>query len=131
MFESKPPVSKSSSPPMDPPVVREVQRPWGKFRQYAHNVPCTVSLMTVKAGQRLSLQSHRDRSELWIVLNDKCEIQIGETLHQPDAGTELWIPASTPHRLGGRAGDAQVLEIAFGNWQQNDITRYQDDYGRE
>jgi mannose-6-phosphate isomerase len=109
----------------------ETERPWGKFRQYVHNAPCTVSLMTVKAGERLSLQSHRNRSELWVVLTDGCEIQIGDTVHNPPARTELWIPAGTPHRLGSRDGEVMVLEVAFGDWQQDDITRYQDDYGRK
>jgi len=26
--------------------------------------------------------------------------------------------------------DVRVLEVAFGNWQQADITRYDDDYAR-
>lgn len=86
--------------------------------------------MMLQPGQRLSLQSHRNRSELWIVLSDGCEIQIGEALHYPPAGAELWIPAGTPHRLGSRTREAMVLEVAFGDWQQDDITRYGDDYGR-
>ncbi len=111
--------------------MREVRRPWGKFRQYAHNLLCTVSLMTVKEGQRLSFQSHHRRSELWIVLTGGCEIQIGEKVYHPQVGAEFWIPAGTPHRLASRSGDSRVLEVAFGNWQQDDIRRYQDDYGRE
>ena len=49
------------------PTVRHVERTWGCFRQNAHNQPVTVSLMTVRPGQRLSLQSHSRRAELWIV----------------------------------------------------------------
>ncbi len=109
----------------------EVHRPWGKFRQYAHNLQCTVSLMTVKEGQRLSLQSHRHRSELWIVLTESCEIQIREKVFHPRVGDEFWISADTPHRLKSKAGNSRVLEVAFGNWQQDDIIRYQDDYCRE
>ena len=48
-------------------TVRHVERPWGCFRQYAHNQPVTVSLMTVRPGQHLSLQSHSGHVELWIV----------------------------------------------------------------
>lgn len=44
--------------PSEKPEVKLVRRLWGSFRQYAHNQPCTVSLMTVQPGQRLSLQSH-------------------------------------------------------------------------
>lgn len=30
----------------------------------------------------------------------------------------------------GAGGEVRVLEVAFGNWQQDDITRCQDDFGR-
>jgi mannose-6-phosphate isomerase len=108
-----------------------VERPWGSFKQYAHNQEVTVSLMTVRPGQRLSLQSHSARAELWIVLDEGVGVQIGEEVLTPSAGDELWIPPNTLHRLSG-VGErpARVLEIAFGNWQQADITRYEDDYGR-
>ena len=49
------------------PTVRHVERTWGCFRQNAHNQPVTVSPMTVRPGQHLSLQSHSGRVELWIV----------------------------------------------------------------
>ena len=130
MFEPKPPLNETPKPPQFPPAVREVHRPWGKFRQYAQNTTCTVSLMTVQEGQRLSDQSHQRRSELWIVLTEGCEIQIGEAIHHPRIGAEFWIPAGTPHRLGSLKDSVMVLEVAFGNWQEDDITRYQDDYGR-
>ena len=116
--------------PDAPPAVELVERPWGSFKQYAHNRETTVSLMTVLPGQRLSLQSHTGRAELWIVLDDGAEVQVGaETLH-PRAGDEIWIPANTQHRLGTSGPAVRVLEVAFGNWQQADITRYDDDYRR-
>jgi mannose-1-phosphate guanylyltransferase/mannose-6-phosphate isomerase len=122
---------QSNTIPMEKPDVAEITRPWGTFRQYAHNTPCTVSLMRVQPGQRLSLQAHTRRSELWIVLDPGAEVTIGETVVHPEPGQELWIPAETPHRLAG-IGDApaRVLEVAFGDWQQDDIVRYQDDYQR-
>ncbi len=55
--------------PESKPPVSEVTRPWGSFRQYANNEEVTVSLMTVKPGMRLSLQSHTGRAELWIALD--------------------------------------------------------------
>jgi mannose-6-phosphate isomerase len=108
-----------------------VERPWGSFKQYAHNQEVTVSLMTVRPGQRLSLQSHSARAELWVVLDEGASVQIGEEVHMPGVGDELWIPSNTPHRLSG-VGErpARVLEVAFGNWQQADIIRYEDDYDR-
>jgi mannose-6-phosphate isomerase-like protein (cupin superfamily) len=113
------------------PAVVLVERPWGSFKQFANNCDCTVSLMTVLPGQRLSLQSHTGRAELWIVIDDSAVVQVGETEHEHRAGDEIWIPANEKHRLSC-LGDkpVRVLEVAYGNWQQEDITRYADDYQR-
>jgi mannose-6-phosphate isomerase len=113
------------------PAVRHVERPWGAFRQYAHNQEVTVSLMTVMPGQRLSLQSHTGRAELWVVLDDGAVVQVGEEERPYRAGEEVWIPAGGKHRLSCQGTrPVRVLEVAFGNWQQEDITRYADDYQR-
>lgn len=116
--------------PTERPPVALVERPWGAFKQYAHNTPVTVSLMTVQADQRLSLQSHTRRAELWIVLDAGATVQIDDTLFYPQPGDELWIPAGARHRLSSAGPAVRVLEIAFGDWQQNDIVRYDDDYAR-
>ena len=113
------------------PPVKRVERPWGDFRQYAHNQEVTVSLMTVRPGQRLSLQSHTGRAELWIVLDDGARVQVGDEVRDPVAGDEIWIGANERHRLTcAGTTPVRVLEIAFGNWQQEDITRYEDDFRR-
>ena len=116
--------------PDERPTVTGVSRPWGGFRQYAHNQTVTVSLMRVKPGERLSLQSHHGRAELWIVLDPGAIVQIGDQIRYPEAGDEFWIPAGEKHRLGSAGPALRVLEVAYGNWQQEDITRYDDDYRR-
>jgi mannose-1-phosphate guanylyltransferase/mannose-6-phosphate isomerase len=118
-------------PPEKPPV-SFVKRPWGSFKQYAFNQDTTVSLMTVLPGQRLSLQSHTGRGELWIVIDDGAVIQVGDQTAVYKAGDEIWIPANEKHRLSGpdSGSPVRVLEVAFGNWQQADITRYEDDFKR-
>jgi mannose-1-phosphate guanylyltransferase/mannose-6-phosphate isomerase len=117
--------------PAAKPAVPFIERPWGSFKQFANNRDCTVSLLTVLPGQRLSLQSHTGRAELWIVIDDGAVVQVGEQERAYRAGEEIWITANEKHRLGC-AGDkpVRVLEVAFGNWQQDDITRYADDYKR-
>ena len=122
----------TKSIPAAKPPVTFVERPWGSFRQYAHNEPVTVSLMTVLPGQRLSLQSHTGRAELWIVLDDGAVVQVGEETRSYRAGEEIWINANEKHRLSCAAGNqpVRVLEVAFDNWQQEDIRRYADDYQR-
>lgn len=116
--------------PGQKPPVQLVTRPWGDFKQFAHNEEVTVSLMVVQPGQRLSLQSHTARAELWIVLDDGATVQVGDEIVHPRAGDEIWIPAQSKHRLSSHDKAVRVLEVAFGNWQQNDVTRYDDDYRR-
>lgn len=117
--------------PAAKPDVTKVLRPWGSFKQYVNNSDSTVSLMSVLPGERLSLQSHTGRAELWIVIDDGAIVQVGDDVKEYQAGDEIWIPVNEYHRLSC-AGDKQirVLEIAFGNWQQEDIIRYEDDYKR-
>lgn len=116
--------------PQEQPPVSRVVRPWGTFNQYAFNEEVTVSLMTVTEGMRLSLQSHTGRAELWIVLDEGAQVQVGDQLYYPRKGEEIWIPANSKHRLSSTGPDVRVLEVAFGNWQQADITRYEDDFNR-
>jgi len=118
-------------PIAEKPPVSFVERPWGNFRQFALNSPCTISLMTVQPGQRLSLQSHTGRSELWIAIDDGALVQVGEVERSCRAGDEIWIRPNEKHRLSC-PGDrpVRVLEVAFGNWRQDDIQRHEDDYQR-
>lgn len=112
------------------PDIAHVERPWGSFEQYANNEDVTVSLMTVTAGKRLSLQSHTGLAELWIILDDGAAVQVDDEVMYPGAGDKIWIPANARHRLSSTGPTMRVLEVAFGNWQQEDITRFDDDYTR-
>jgi mannose-1-phosphate guanylyltransferase/mannose-6-phosphate isomerase len=116
--------------PSLPPEVKLIERPWGSFKQYAHNEEVTVSLMTVKPGQRLSLQRHTARAELWIALDEGAKVEVDDQVFYPKAGEEIWIPVQGKHRLSSLEKPVRVLEIAFGNWQQDDIERFEDDYHR-
>lgn len=116
--------------PTEKPPIQLVTRPWGVFKQYAHNLPTTISLMTAFPGERLSLQSHQKRAELWIVLDEGAAVQVGDMVFQPKPGDEFWIPAGVKHRLSSLTTAVRVLEIAFGDWQQEDIIRYEDDFNR-
>jgi mannose-1-phosphate guanylyltransferase/mannose-6-phosphate isomerase len=120
-----------TKPVRNKPEIKPVSRPWGSFKQFANNEDCTVSLMTVLPGERLSLQSHTGRAELWIVIDDGAVVQVGEAVSEYKMGDEIWIPVNEKHRLSCKGNKpVRVLEVAFGNWQQEDIRRYDDDYKR-
>lgn len=106
------------------------ERPWGRFRQYTDNQATTVKLLTVEAGQSLSLQRHRLRDELWVTMDAGLRVEIDEERWIADEGEELFIPRGATHRVSGGATGGRLLEIAFGEFDEDDIERLEDTYGR-
>ena len=45
-------------------------------------------------------------------------------------GDSFFIDYQTKHRIEGGENDAVLLEIAYGDFDEDDITRYEDAYGR-
>ena len=114
-----------------PPSVK-VERPWGRFEQYTHDLPCTVKIITVAPGGTLSRQYHRERDELWVVLDPGARVELdGEVLH-PAPEEKLFIPRGTVHRLSSAegGGPVRILEVSFGRFDEEDIVRLDDVYGR-
>ena len=113
-----------------PPSIK-VDKPWGRFEQYTHNLPCTVKIITVAPGGKLSSQYHHHRDELWVALDEGARVQLGEDVLEPEVGEKLFIPRGTVHRLSA-AGEREVriLEISFGEFDEEDIVRLDDVYGR-
>ena len=113
-----------------PPSVR-VEKPWGRFEQYTHNLPCTVKIITVAPGGILSRQYHHRRDELWVVLDPGACVELGEEVLYPEREEKLFIPRETVHRLSSVGeGEVRVLEISFGEFDEDDIVRLEDVYGR-
>lgn len=105
-------------------------RPWGRFRRYTCDEPSTVKLITVEAGRPLSLQRHVHRDELWVVLDDGLVVQVGDEVHTAVAGEEFFIPRGTVHRVTGGDAAGRFVEICFGDFDEDDIERLADEYGR-
>lgn len=106
------------------------ERPWGWFTTFAKNEQCTVKIIHVNAGQRLSRQYHKSRDELWISLDEGLMMELNDKVFHPKKGEQMFIPKGTIHRLGSEKG-GKVLEVSFGTFDENDIIRLQDDYGRK
>ena len=56
---------------------------------------------------------------------------MGDKRQPAKIGDEVVIPAKTKHRLEAGATALVVLEIARGTFDENDIVRVDDRYGRE
>lgn len=106
------------------------ERPWGGFREFVKNEPTTVKILFIKKGEVFSLQRHHHRDEFWRVLVGEPEVTIGEETIKAKAGDEFEIPPETNHRIRASVNDVEVLEISRGGFDENDIVRIEDKYGR-
>ena len=114
----------------DLPQYERDERPWGYFERFTNNAPSTVKILCVRAGEAFSLQTHEKRDEFWRVIGGTGVLTIGEQTHEVVVGDEFFIPKTVVHRAEGTAEDLYLLEIAFGEFDERDIVRLEDKYGR-
>lgn len=105
-----------------------VSKPWGHFKVLTENETTSVKIITIHAGKRTSLQVHQKRDEKWYILEGKA-IATTEANHTLITGDEIFIPKQQPHRLLA-VTNLKLLEISFGEFDESDIQRLQDDYSR-
>lgn len=107
------------------------ERPWGVFERFTLNEQTTVKIIIVDADQAFSLQTHAKRDEFWRVIKGSGTVCIGEEpAREAREGDSFYIPRGSEHRATGGADGLTFLEIAFGEFDENDITRIEDKYGR-
>ncbi len=115
----------------------EEERPWGRFLQFTENENTTVKLIEVKPQEQLTVQRHQNRDELWIALDPGLVALVGDDtvfMKDVEVGLEpVFIPRKTVHSIknANLVSDARFLEIAFGKFDENDIERLRDAYGRK
>lgn len=107
------------------------ERPWGGFSQFTHNEVSTVKILKVLPGQRNSLQYHLHRQELWVTMDDNSKVTVGDKTWKPKPFEEVFIEQGQHHRFAGVGTEpGHIMEISFGNFNEDDNTRVEDDYGR-
>jgi mannose-6-phosphate isomerase-like protein (cupin superfamily) len=107
------------------------ERPWGQFQQFVENEPVTVKVITVEAGHRLSLQKHGHRDEMWQVLDVPIHVEVDGRAWDAQVGEVVWVPSGAEHRMSNRGEQrGRLLEIAYGDFDESDIVRLEDDYAR-
>ena len=122
------PLETAVSPP--PAAVRST-RPWGHFERFTLNQKSTVKLIHIDPGSSLSLQYHVHRSEFWRVVDGECSAVVDKRVVRMSQNDELVVPAGVVHRLTAGPNGARILEIAVGDFSENDIVRLEDGWGRE
>jgi mannose-6-phosphate isomerase-like protein (cupin superfamily) len=90
-----------------------------------------VKIITVNPGEVLSLQYHNQRNELWVPLLPGLQVTLGDRLWEPEPFEEITIPRGTVHRAAGVGTQpSKWMEISFGEFEEDDIVRLEDSYGR-
>ena len=110
---------------------RTEKRPWGNFKQFTLNEKSTVKILTINPKQKFSLQYHKNRKEFWRFLDNPAKVTIGKKTKRMKGGDEIIIPKKTLHRIEAYSKPVRVLEIAFGKFDEKDIKRIEDVYGRK
>ena len=110
-------------------------KPWGWYidlegSDYSGH---KVKKICVYPNQRLSLQSHKDRSEHWTIVKGKAKVQIGEDTHNLETNKSIYIPKGVLHRIENIGEEnIEFIEIQIGAYLgEDDIIRYHDDFGRK
>ena len=113
-------------------ILPKDHRPWGWFESLALGECFQVKRIYVKPGAALSLQSHKHRSEHWILVEGTAKVTIEDEIKLLSEGQSVYVPLGAKHRMEN-PGDVPMLiiEVQIGAYLgEDDIIRYEDVYSR-
>tara|TARA_B100001057_G_scaffold354877_1_gene356870 strand:+ start:4319 stop:5746 length:1428 start_codon:yes stop_codon:yes gene_type:complete len=108
-------------------------RPWGWFESLALDKAFQVKRIVIKPGASLSLQSHKYRSEHWVIVQGLAKVTINEDIKLAKKGQSLYVPLGALHRVENPGKSPTIIiEIQIGTYLgEDDIIRYDDIYSRK
>lgn len=109
-----------------------METPWGRWSVLETGDNFQVKLLEVQPGQRLSLQTHKHRSEFWVVAAGVATVTLGHHTYRLDRTGSTFIQLGREHRIANDGTTPlSVIETQFGSYLgEDDIERLDDDYGR-
>ena len=107
-------------------------RPWGWFESLIKADTYQVKRLCILAGAMLSMQSHKHRSEHWVVTAGTATVQLNEIVTILKTNQSTYIESGKVHRLSNQTKEPLfVIEIQTGSYLgEDDIIRYDDIYSR-
>jgi len=108
-------------------------RPWGTFETIIENDNYKVKRIVVNPKSQLSLQSHNHRSEHWVVVKGVGIATLNNKQIELKKGDNIFINVKDKHRMTNKTDEELIfIEVQNGDYLgEDDIVRYQDDYGRK
>ena len=114
-------------------VHARVHRPWGSYKTINLGDRHQVKRITVKPGEKLSVQMHHHRAEHWVVVSGTANVTIGEKTQMLSENESVYIPIGTVHALENPGKiSLELIEVQTGSYLgEDDIVRFTDRYGRQ
>jgi mannose-1-phosphate guanylyltransferase/mannose-6-phosphate isomerase len=109
-----------------------VARPWGTYTILEEGPGFKIKRIDVRPGGRLSFQSHKFRSEHWVVIAGAATVTRNEERYRVEKNESTFIPIGAKHRLENlELEPLQIIEVQVGaRVDEDDIQRFDDVYGR-
>lgn len=109
------------------------ERPWGSYTILHTDENCQVKKLVVNPGKRISLQSHQFRAEHWFIVSGHGTAELDGQDVEVHPGDSVDVPIGSKHRISCETSEPLVfIEVQTGSsFDENDIVRFQDDFGRE
>jgi mannose-6-phosphate isomerase-like protein (cupin superfamily) len=113
-------------------AARFVDKPWGSEEVFAHTERYVGKILSIDAGESLSLQYHQCKEETLRVLDGVVDVLIGDSAdrlvsHRLEAGAVFHVPPGTLHRMTA-VTNCRLLEVSTP--ELDDVVRLEDRYGR-
>ena len=107
-------------------------RPWGTYEVLTTSDTHQVKRIVVHPGQRLSYQTHEQRSEYWVIVSGTGTVTLEEQDAMCLAGDAFIVDEGMPHRIANTGTEDLVfIETQLGTYfGEDDIVRLEDDFGR-
>ncbi|WP_299058160.1 phosphomannose isomerase type II C-terminal cupin domain [uncultured Nocardioides sp.] len=108
------------------------ERPWGSWHVIDDANGYKVKRIHVHPGQRLSYQTHRHRSEHWVVIFGIATCVVDGEVIVAGPGESVDVDCGQAHRISNAHDEELVIiEVQHGAYTgEDDIERLEDDYGR-
>jgi mannose-6-phosphate isomerase-like protein (cupin superfamily) len=108
------------------------ERPWGNYTVLHTDENCQVKKLVVNPGKRISLQSHKFRAEHWFIVSGQGTAELDDNEITVGPGDAIDVAVGSKHRIAcGNAEPLVFVEVQTGSsFDEDDIVRYEDDFGR-
>ena len=107
-------------------------RPRGSYSVLESQDTFQVKELLIDPGKRLSLHSHKFRAEHWFIISGRGTVEVDARQYSVSAGESVDIPIGVKHRISCDSEAPLIfIEVQTGkSFEESDIIRFEDDYGR-